>query len=93
MPTDSEHVHVNLATCKNFTQMVSGSISEWRSVMSGIPQRVILGLMLFNIFISEIDSGIESIFSKSVNDTKLWDAIDMFKGWDAIQGHLDRLEQ
>jgi len=61
--------------------------------MSRTPQRVVLGLMVFNIFITEIDSGIECILSKFVDDTKRWGANDMFKGWDTIQGDLDRLEQ
>ncbi|PKU42813.1 rna-directed dna polymerase from mobile element jockey-like [Limosa lapponica baueri] len=50
---------------------VNGLISKWKPVMSVAPQGSELGLVLFNIFVGEMDSGIEGTLSKFVNKTKI----------------------
>lgn len=52
--------------------------------MSGVRQGSVLGLVLFNICVSDTDSVIECTFSKFANNPKLCGMVNTLEGKDVI---------
>lgn len=52
---------------------------------SDVPQLLILGPVLFNIFINNVGAIVGCLFSKIADDTQLGGAVDPFTGQDALQ--------
>jgi len=55
--------------------------------------RLVLGPMLFSIFVDNMDSRIEITISKFPDDTKLSDVADVLPGRDVVQKDLDSIQR
>jgi len=72
--------------------VISGAESSWRPVASDVPQGSVLNLVLFNLFINDLDEETECVLSQFAEDIELGEVADTPEGCAAIQQDLDKLE-
>lgn len=73
--------------------VISDTETSWRPVASSVPLAYVLGPVLPNIFISDLDDGIECSLSQFAGSTKLRAVADVPEGHSAMQGDHNKLEK
>ena len=71
--------------------IVDGEISNWRSVLSGVQQGSLLGPILFNIYINDLEDDISSKVLKFADDTKVFRKVTNDTDKQSLQDDLDKL--
>ena len=56
--------------------VIEGQCSEWKPIISGVPQGSVLGPLLFLVYINDITEGLESIPLVFADDTALLEIVD-----------------
>uniref|UniRef100_A0A803TJV1 Reverse transcriptase domain-containing protein n=1 Tax=Anolis carolinensis TaxID=28377 RepID=A0A803TJV1_ANOCA len=73
--------------------LTNASSSSWKEVTGGVPQGSVLGPVLFNIFINDLDKGLEGTVINFADDTKLGGIANTPEDRSRIQNDLNRLER
>jgi len=63
---------------------LDGHSSRWAFMLSGVPQKSVLGPLLFLIFVNDLDSNVRNVLLKFADDTKVFGKVN---------SNVDRLQQ
>ena len=91
---DSEFLSLLKHYLENREQAVvlNGQTSEWRKIMSGIPQGSVLGPLLFLIYINDLLDGINSLCKIFADDTSLFSKVyDIHKSASKLNDDLEKI--
>ena len=87
-----------LLLVKNYQQnckqkvVLNGQTSEWRKINSGVPLRLVLGLILFLIYINNLPDVITSICKIFADDTSLFSKVrDINKSANELNCNLEKV--
>ena len=87
-----------LSLLKNYLEnreqrvVLNGRTSEWRKIMSGIPQGSVLGPLLFLIYINDLPDGINSLCKIFADDTSFFSKVyDIHKSASNLNDDLEKI--
>ena len=71
--------------------VVDGEVSNWKSVLSGVPQGSVLGPILFLIYINDLDTDITSMVLKFADNTKVFRKLKSDADRQQLQDDLNKM--
>ena len=71
--------------------VVDGEVSNWKSVLSGVPYGSILGPLLFLIYINNLDDNTTTNILKFADDTNVFRKVNTDRDKQHLQNDLDNL--
>jgi hypothetical protein len=71
--------------------VIDGVASEWRDVLSGVPQGSVLGPLLFIIFINDLPTGLTVLCKLFADDSKLMHVIRNAKDREELQLNINSI--
>ena len=73
--------------------ILNGQYSDWKWVLSGVPQGSVLGPLLFVLYINNIDEHIASKILKFADDTKIYLIVQFPNDIETLQSEIGKLVQ
>ncbi|CAM4541138.1 unnamed protein product [Lepidochelys olivacea] len=70
---------------------INGQLSEWREVNNGVPQGSVVGPVLFNIFINDLEKEVNSEVAKFADDAKLLKIVKSKADCEELQRDLAKM--
>jgi len=67
--------------------------SEWSGIISGVPQGSVLGPILFNIYVSDMPSVVNSSILQFADDVKVFGTIKSFNNFVQLQQDINSLAE
>ena len=71
--------------------VVDGEVSNWKSVLSGVPQGSVLGPILLLVYINDLEEGVTGKILKFADDTKLFRKVKEIGDKQNVQDDIDKL--
>ena len=66
-------------------------MSEWCDILSGVLQGLVLGPLLFVLYVNDIDDSVSSKILKFADDTKIYNKVNSVDGIERLQADLSNL--